>query len=336
MFEPQTKRPFCVRSRLRLYSSLLIFLGIQLSGCAKGELSCDSEDGRAAIVAEVSNFLNTQRCPEAIQTIDRFYTKDGCGTDNIRYARASAYACAANLNFFTLIDNLVNNSSNLTGNLFWRYLTELFPATLNDGKVAAGVYATEALMALRNVGTVTPVQYTINASTQHPGSLLVGDRQENANVYLMLTSMAMVGALQNEYGAPNGTYQPTQVMGFTAGNAKGWVDPLYSTVDSCTYASAILNMVDSMGAVATSLGSISTEVQTVATVLDAALAAACEAGCTNTTAVATGCAFAAGQCNPCPILLRDSNSCTAAVTDKETCAAAGIADFINANPIGWN
>ncbi len=334
MFDHQSHTSPTLRGACFL--AALVAITSQLSGCAKGVMSCDSDNGRAAIVAEVSNFLNEARCGEAIQTIDRFYDKEGCGTDSIRYARASAYACAANLNFFDVVDNLTQNSSNLTGNLFWRYLTQLFPSTANDGRVAAGEYATDALMALRKVGAVTPDIYKINAGTLHPGSLLVNDRQDNANVYLMLTSMAVIGALQNQYGAPNASYAPTQKIGATAGNANGWTTVTFGTQDSCSYAGAILNMIDTMGAISGQLGSLSTQIAATAAILIASMNAACEAGCTNTTTDATGCAIAAGQCTPCPIDLRYRNSCTFTTTDKASCAAAGIADWINHNPIGWN
>lgn len=322
---------------IRLLSNLfLLLLFSHLSGCAKGEMSCEDETGRSAIVAEVSNFLNKNNCAEAVETIDEFYLKEGCGTDPIRYARASAYACAANLNFFDLIDNLSNNTANLTGNLFWRYLTQLFPSTANDGRPAAAMYATDALIALQKVGAVTPENYIVNRSTQHPGTLLVDNRQKNANVYLMLTSMAAIGAYQNQYGAPNASFAPTQDIGATVGNPNGWVNVLFGTQDSCGYAGAILNMVDTMGAVADQLGSIANDVATLAALLESELNDACEAGCTNTTAVATGCTLAAGQCTPCPITLRDRNSCAPVLNDREGCAAAGIVDWINTSPIGWN
>lgn len=334
MFEHQT---LSLRfDRKNVAAAFAILVSTQISGCAKGQMSCEDENGRMAIVAEVSNFLNESRCSEAVQTIDQFYDEKGCGTDPIRYARASAYACSANVDFFTILDNLAQNTSSLVGNLFWRYLTQEFPATANDGKVAAGGYATDALMALKKVGVATPAGFTINSSTQHPGSLLVNDRQDDANIYLMLTSMAMIGELQNQYGAPNGSYAPTQKIGATAGNVNGWSNVAFGSVDSCTYAGAILNMVDTMGAVANQLGSISSTVSALAVLLQSQMNAACEAGCTNTTTDATGCTIAAGQCNPCPISLRYRNSCTFTTTDKASCAAAGIADWINNNPIGWN
>lgn len=316
----------------RLLLSSAIAFGL-LSGCAgQKNLSCESNDGRNAIVAEVDELLSDQNCSGALSVIEYYYPREGCGTDEIRQARASANACAANINFFTLVQDLGNN--NLTGSELWITLTKLFPSSATDQRLTAGQNSLDALFAIRKPGILTPPQYVINSSSIHPGSLQAFDRTEDSNLYGMLVSMSLIGTLQNRFGAPGGNWHKTKKLGATVGNASGWEDPLFVDENACTYAGAVLSLFDSIGQVGqtigTSLGGAAgTGLVAAASTFSTVLDTACEAGC-------SACGLSAGSCTPCPVVLRDRKSCTGVATDKATCAAAGIVTFINTDAaLGW-
>lgn len=310
---------------------LLIPMAFLLAGCGEKNLSCSSEEGRRAIVKEVDQELSRQSCSTALAVIETYYSQEGCGTDDIRLARASANACAANVNFFQLVEDLGTNS--LVGSDLWITLTKLFPSSSVDQRVTGAQNSLDALFAIRLPGTLTPPEYVVNATTVHPGTLVAAHRTEDANIYGMLVSMALVGALQNRYGSPAGNWHKTQKLGQTVGNPNGWEDANFVDVNACSYAGAVLTLFDSItqvsGTIGTSLGgSVGTSLTTAATTYTLLLDAACDAGC-------TACGLAAGLCDPCPIELRNRYSCLGNNTDKFSCAAAGIASFINNNPLGW-
>ena len=82
---------------VRLRISLLTFCFIAafgFSSCAKEKFSCDTEQHRQAIVAEVDQLLSTQDCAGALDLIEAFYPKTECAFDDIRLARAAANSCA--------------------------------------------------------------------------------------------------------------------------------------------------------------------------------------------------------------------------------------------------
>ncbi len=302
-----------------------------LSACGKDRLTCSTEEGRRAIVAEVDQSLSQQQCAEALATIEEYYPRSGCGTDEIRTARASANACAANVNFFTLVDGLAN--SNLLGDELWISLTRLFPSSLNDQRVIGGQNALDSLFALRQPGVLTPPEYVINSATEHPGTLLAGQRTADANLYGMLVSMSLIGSLQNRFGAPSATFRKTQKLGATAGNPNGWEVATSVDVNACTYAGSILTLFDSIGQLGTTLGtslggSAGSALVTAASTFSSALNFACDDGC-------DACGLPAGTCSVCPVTLRNRYACTGVATDAATCAAAGIVEFINTSPVGW-
>jgi hypothetical protein len=308
------------------------FLLALLSGCGSAEpYSCETQKGRDAIVTHVDAALSEQNCAEALALIETYYPQAGCGTDEIRLARASANACAANVNFFELVTNLASN--NITGTELWVTLTKLFPSSVVDQRVTGGQNALDALFAIRVPGTLTPPQYVVNSTSVNPGSLIAAHRTEDSNLYTMLVSMSLVGALQNRYGAPQANWHRGQKMGQTVGNASGWEDPTAVDVYGCTYAGALLTMFDSItqvgGTIGTSLGgTVGSTLTTAASTFSAALDSACDAGC-------TACGMPAGTCDPCPTTLRNRLSCTALNTDVNSCAAAGIATFMDTNVLGW-
>jgi len=308
------------------------FLAFALfSACGSSKYSCETESGRSAIVSDVDRLLSAQDCAGALALVEQYYPLAGCGTDEIRLARASANACAASINFFQLLDDL--SSSDLVGSELWVTLTRLFPSSATDQRVTGAQNALDSLFAIRVPGSLTPSQYVINSSTYHPGSLVAAHRTQDSNIYGMLTSMALVGALQNRYGAPDASYHQTKKLGATAGNANGWETVTAVDVNACSYTGAVLTLFDSITQVSaiigTSLGGgVGADLTTAATTYTALLDAACDSGC-------QACGFSAGSCTPCPTELRNRNSCTGVATDKPSCAASGVAAFMNTNPLGW-
>jgi hypothetical protein len=185
-----------LESRSQILTGLVALLATLLSACGGSpNYSCDTEDGRKAIVADVDKYLSNQDCASALALVEPYYTQTGCGTDPIRLARASANACAANINFFQLITDLASVS--LVGSGIWSSMTQLFPSSLADQRVTAGQNSLDALFALQVPGSLTPPQYIINASSPSPGTLQAQHRTEDSNLYGMLVSMSLIGALQN-------------------------------------------------------------------------------------------------------------------------------------------
>ncbi len=301
-----------------------------LSSCGANNLNCESDEGRKAIVAEVDQLLSSQNCSGAISVIEPFYADAACASDDIRQARAAANACAANLNFFQLLDDLSTN--NIVGNELWVTLTKLFPSSLTDQRLTGGQNALDALFSIRKPGTLTPAQYIINSTTPNPGSLVASDRTDESNIYAMMVSMTLVGALQNRFGAPLANYHRGQKLGTSATFPNGWETVGAVDSNACTYAAAILTLFDSItqvsGTISSSLGSSGATLSAAATVFTALLGNACDAGCVT-------CGFAAGSCTTCPIDLRNRKACTGLATDKSSCSAAGIAVFMNSTPAGF-
>jgi len=323
--------------RLCVFSLGVIFVFASSSGCGT-KISCGSKDGRAALVKAVDDLLNKDFCSESVALVENFYNKEGCGTDEIRFSRASAYLCAANLKFLDWI-TLFDGVSLATAS-FFTLLTQLFPSVTTDSRSEAARNAMDSLFAIRKIGVITPTAYLVGAGSTHPMSLVSADRTTDSNVYSLMTSMGQIGFLQNRYGAPNPvTFNKTQALGRTASNVNGWM--LASQVDSnaCTYAGSVLTMVDSMVTVVTDIGTnfggstFGSSMDVVSAAYQAAFGLACDAGCSG--ASGSGCTFPVGTCATCPITLRNPSSCTSQVTDVNSCAAAGLVWFINTQPGGW-
>ncbi len=306
-------------------------MALFLAACSGKKYGCDSDEGRTAIVADVDKALSSQQCAGALALIETYYARAGCGTDEIRQARAAANACAANINFFGLLTDL--SESNILGNELWVTLTRLFPSTLTDQQVTAGQNALDALFAIRIPGVLTPPEYLVNATSEHPRSMVAAHRTKDSNLYAMMVSMSLIGSLQNRYGAPTGTYNQGQKLGFTVANPLGWELPAAVDVNACSYAGSVLTLFDSISQVSDTIGSslggpVGGALTTASTLFTGVLNMACDAGC-------QACGLAAGACDPCPTTLRNRFSCTGLVTDVNTCAATGIAQFMNSGPLGW-
>lgn len=270
-------------------------------------------------------------CATAIALIEPLYESDYTDND-VRMARASAHACNIGIKFFTKATELAE--SDLLGSEFWASMTRLFPSTLADSRYESALAATDALSAILKTGTLVGTQYRVNTDTVNPGSTNANDRKSDANIQMVLISMATIGILQNRYSAPNSSYQKTRRLGDRYGNNTGWNNAARVDEEGCAYAGSILTLFDSVEAVATELGSLGTSLASMVDSLEAGLNAACDAGCSNV--LIAGCSLPAGTCTTCPITLRNRASCSGEVTDVESCAAAGIVHSINFTPgFGW-
>lgn len=302
-----------------------------LTACGSGKnFSCETEEGIHEIVSEVDKALNNQSCAEALALVEVYYPQPSCASDEMRLARASANACAANLNFFKLVDDLTTND--LVGNELWVTLTKIFPSSLVDQRVTAGQNALDALFAMRLPGVLSPPEAIVNKSSANPGTLVAGHRTFDANLYSLFVSMSLIGSLQNRYGAPLPNFHRGQKLGKSALFPNGWESVAAVDVNACTYAGAILTFFDSMSQVGPTIGgsvggSVGTALVTATSALSTVVNNACDAGCTS-------CGLPAGSCAVCPIELRNRFSCTGLPTDKASCAAAGLVNFMNSMPNG--
>ncbi|MBC7690331.1 MAG: hypothetical protein H7222_01055 [Methylotenera sp.] len=319
--------------------ALCLTLSVTLFGCGAPKMDCHTQDGKAALLDAVQNALTSQDCTTAIDLIEPVYLDKECTNDEVRIARASSYACAANINFFKLIGDITK--VNLNGKVFWPAMTQLFPSVPTDSRVAAGELSLDALFALKAVGAIaTPLQQ-VNASSANPGYLLASQRSVDSNLYGIFISMSLIGAFQNRYGNPDlTTYAKQRNLGAASASAAdlGWGDIMKITPDACSYATSVLTLVDSINEVSQQVsGKIGTSLSQVSAAFSAGLNFYCDLGCKGLLpggTVASSCTIAAG-CATCPLGLRNRSLCTTSKTDPVGCAAAGVAAFVNGNPLGW-
>lgn len=319
---------------LSLYCVLGASLLAILSGCGGSSSDGSTELGKRQIIDQANQALTTSDCATALDLLLPVY--NSANSDNeIRMMTASAYACWANINYFKVMGDMVTNASALTSG-FFTYASTLFPSTIGADHVAEGaLLSQDALMATLKSGIPILPSGGINLGSYNVGSIYPYDRTDDSNLYLLFTSLAGIGSLQNRYGNPNSGFHPQTKL--------PWSTPATVSTDGCGYVSSILNFVDAIDAAQNILPSgIQKSLNTVATALEAPLDQACDYGCTGGNPglpgwVASGCGFASGCTtdHKCPKTLRNRSSCQAQTTDVNSCAAAGIVNLINVSPLGW-
>ena len=318
-------------------SFLFSFLVLTTVSCSAPNFDITTLQGRRAIINEVHKRLSSGLCDSAIDLIEPLY--NSAYSDNeIRLVRASAHGCRAGINYFDLLNELLQNSGSLTVNGgLWTFLTEYFynsTQTVLEDRYRSGWFGTDALMAILNSGVVIPTAYQINASTNNKGSILVEHRTNESNLYLIFISMAVVGATQGRYGDPDTTtYQKNADL--------SWISTSLMDTEGCAYSSGIVNMLDGINEASDFVGPmISSTLSEIGTAFTAAINQACDLGCQglNPDLTASGdanCTFAAGECTPCPNLLRYRFSCADTTTSyQSSCAASGVVRYINDDPLG--
>ncbi len=289
--------------------------------CSAPNTDYTTEYGRQAIYYSVNQVLNKGDCTSAIEMIEPVYNSE-YSEDQTRELRAAAHACRAGVDFFGLIGDLASADMSDLFQLF----AVLFPSgastnpalTATDAKAESAWYAADALMAWLKPGMVIPESYRVSSDENNLGSMLSSMRDDEANFHMVFVSMATLGVLNNQFGEPDvdslqGADLPWSLQaGFAA------TDAVMNEI-GCSYASAILNLGDSLTAVAASangkLDSVKTAFETLALGFDAA----CEAACTV-------CGI---SCTTCPATLRHRGVCT---TPEAICSAAALVSAANA---GW-
>lgn len=324
---------------------------VYFTACGTPKYTDSSMESRAAILDAVNIYLNSGQCEKAIELIDPLY--NSAQTDNeVRYARAASYGCAAGVsNFFSTTTAVLANRLDAAvgeGSYLWRTASKIFYptglwnthpsfSTNIDRRIVGAANAMDALMSVVKKGVVVSTTNKINASSANPGSLSYADREDDANLTMLFVSLAGVGAVQNRYSDTQtaASYKKSRNIGWTMAKPNGFEIAADIGVDGCIYAASVLNVFDSFSAVENilpkNLKDAFTAIKAIQTLLDAA----CEAGCTG--AINSGCSLPSGSCTTCPASLKYWNSCSPTVAnDKNSCAAAGIIRFLDTNTnVGW-
>jgi hypothetical protein len=302
-----------------------------LSGCGIPTPQLGSQLGKDAIINDANIALTNGDCTSAISSLLPLY--NSTQTDNyVRLITASAYGCGAGIDFLVQLDQMVQNSASLGGTGFWRFIVEQYPSTFADTRAESAFLGFDAVQAMIGPGVIVPAAFQVNPSTYNVGSTRYTDRDGDGNAYLAFLSISALGALGNRYGAPDGAFLKTVDL--------PWTSAVAVDADGCSYASAVVNMLDGLHLASTVVsGSISTTLNNILSAFDTVINAACDIGCQNTAVpgwTQSGCTVTTA-CAQCPTALRDRSSCQGIVSDQVSCAASGIINFINEDLVaGWN
>ena len=331
--------------RARSFGALALAL-IAAQSCGAPNPDISSADGRAQIMDAVDVALSTGDCTTAINLISPLYNSQ-YSDDDVRMKMASAYGCAAGINFFGLTGSLVTNSSELAGNGFWSLAAQLFPSKIGaDYMMEGAFYATDALQSVLNSGALVLSENQINPNSFNVGSVLGSDRTVDSNLYLIYVAFAGIGAVESRYGNPNATYQK--------GNSLTWTSAAAMDDNGCGLAASILNFMDAFTQAQSELpASVGNSLNKVVSQgMGTLINQACVYGCNNTSPdtdtienkaiydpngnwVTSGCNLASPCTTVCPTTLHSRTACTGETTDVNSCAAAGIINFINNSVGGW-
>ena len=256
-------------------------LSLLLLGACSSALDGSSALSKQAVIDAVNIALSENDCSKAIGIIEPVF--NSANVDNkIRLARASAYACAANFNFFKLVGILEANTAKLQTNEIWNVMTQSFPsdpANVYDRVVEGAAGATDALLASIRPNTVLLTNYLFNSGGPNPESGNYADRTDESNVYLTFLSMASIGGYHNRFGSPDST-------SFKKGNDLPWTTATTAGMDTsgCGYASAVVNFADALGGIQNAAtGSLATSLDKVRQVFQTLIYGACNAGCLGVT-----------------------------------------------------
>jgi hypothetical protein len=267
-----------------------------------------------SVIEQVNEALAVGDCVTAYQAIFPLYNSIN-SNNAIREAILATYGCYARVNPISLIAEMISDSSQLGNAGLFGFLVKQFPSqSYPDDKIPQSAEdGIDVAMSMIQPGTVLIPQYTLNAGSNNPQSLLYTDRTSDANAYLLFLSMALLGSLAYRNGSPNASFQKTVPL--------PWSNASAMAGDGCAYAGALLHLADSLSFLvhndASSVGSV---YQSIQSFLEGGLDLACQAGCT----------LCGVSCTRCPVTLRDRTSCQGFSQDVNSCAAAGIVTFVNA------
>lgn len=264
--------------------------------------------------------LTKNACANAIELATELYTSKY--TDNeTRMLYASAMGCNVGLNMYTVIGQLPNlgTSANPIGEF-----AKMFPATSADSRMESAQYGLDATQSILNFGSVVSIADQLYPSSYNIGSVLTRDRTDDANVYLMFISMAVIGTVLNRYGAPDASYgQGADLPWETVATVKA-----DTTGNACALAAGFLNFFDGADIAQAFLGSNGSSISSVLGVIQSPITVSNplrpgyggQARC-----LADG--FTAAQCTAAAIRLRYRGSCTE--LDPIASVAAGIIGSVN-------
>jgi hypothetical protein len=157
------------------------------------------------------------------------------------------------------------------------------------------------------------------------GSTSVGDHPDEAQLYLVLTSMATIGTVHSRLGASAATGSPSAAISFP------WTSLAAVDTEACGYAGSVLMLFDALEAVGSTYSQLSSVASTAATV-SATMGAVCQLACQTYCPTLS----AAGLCtSECPATLRHRTSCDRATPTTEDLEACGALGVISAMEAGW-
>ncbi len=269
-------------------------------------------DMQTALIEQTQIQLDQENCAAAYQTLYPYYNSSS-STSALRLQMASVYGCYAGVKFFSLIASLVTHASALSSAGLWAYLAVSFPsvASPDDRIPLSSAYSIDALIATLKPGTLLVPAISANTTSFNPGSLLFEDRARDANSYLLLMSMSLMGSLLSR----NGVNHQLPSSWTAASGMKG---------DPCALVSGVMHFYDSLQALQqNSTGKFSEAFGQLEVYLGAGLDLACALGCQSV----LGCNNSV-TCSQCPVTLRDRTSCTGLDTDVNSCAGAGLIHFL--------
>lgn len=311
-----------------ILAAVVLFLG---TGCQL-DFDLNSKSGREGLLEQVSRLITKGDCAGAVALIKPLY--DSANTDNrVRLMMASAYGCFAKVNVFKVASEMALNSSEIAGTGFWNLITRLYyPSNLGDSQLEGAVLGVDAVLSVLRTGILVNPAYAVDSGSVNPKSLLPSDREGDANLYMAFIAMAGVGGTQARFGNPDPTTG-------AKGNDLPWETAATMTQDGCNYASSMIQMVEGMDAVIPLLdGAIQDSLTSVVDAFKDQIYDACNIGCQNIDPpggwVPSGCTVVT-PCETCPIALRNRLTCTPQTTNQSSCAAAGVINFINHSPLGW-
>jgi len=289
-------------------------MSIVLSGCAAPREDPLDPAGKAGLIFKANAALTVGDCDTAIIAVEKIYNSSA--SDNqVRRLRAAAHGCRAGITYFTTLTDLATAMGGVTLpadpsdpaqlQTFVTSLMGVFTGLFPDGtgKMESSFLATDALQAWIEPGVSVLTPYRVVTDPYNFGSLRATDHPFDANLYLVLVSLASIGTTYDRY--ESGGHLPWTTMATMAD-------------DGCGYVSAWLNLKDAVDATSTTV----TQLSDLKSALDLMpFDAACQAGCT-----AEGL-----TCTTCPSTLRSRDACTPATvgaSDIEAAAAGGVISAI--------
>ena len=303
---------------------------ILVTSCGKPDFDVGDEAGRQAIKDQANLYLNYGQCRDAIDVIEPLYNSEH-SDDETRLIRAGAHLCNAGVsNYWGFISSLTGTSlcSGTDCTAIWTTPTELFTVgaltASNKDELEirrdSAYFAMDALRAVLREGVFPEDNYETSPGSYNVGSTRIQDRTDEANLYLVVASMAAVGAENNLWGQTaakefDSTYRRRADI--------GWNTAAKMDYNGCQYAAGVMNMLDSLVEFSSTLSiDVTTEAKTV-------LDTFCVTYCT------TVCGIDAALCgNECPAEIRYRENCLD--TNVLECNAAAIINFINTDAsYGW-